>query len=115
MRGCERVSEGERYVQLEKMDDLVRMMATSMSPPPLHHVKMGKKHVYLLPASMGLGRAVIYFVEAKEAVEKKYVVYDTIHDKVSFSDEISTKPSLKHFSVVEIKAQNILPKRALKQ
>jgi len=108
-------SEKERYVQLEKLDDLVKMIAASMSPPPLHHVKAGKKHIYLLPASMGLGKAVIYFVEVKEAVEKKYVVYDTIYDKISFSDEISTKPSLKHFSVVEVKAQNILPKRVLKR
>jgi len=45
----------------------------------------------------------------KEKVEKKYIVLDTVHDKISFSDELSTKPSLQHFSIVEVQAQNILP------
>jgi len=98
-----------KYVQLEKLDDIIKMMSASMRSPPLHHKKVKDGHIYFLPASLALGKAVIYFVKVKEKVEKKYIVLDTIHDKISFSDELSTKPSLKHFSIVEVKAQNILP------
>ena len=108
------MSEEIKYVQLGDFEDMVKMIVTSMRPPPLHHVKVGEKHVYFIPASLGLGKSVIYFVEMKEGIEKKYVVYDTMQDKFSFSDEISTKPSLKHFVIVEVKAQNILPKEMLK-
>ena len=102
-----------RYVELGKLEDIVKMIATSMSPPPLHHIKAEDRHVYFIPASLGFGRAVIYFVKRKEEVQEKYVVYDTIHDQISFSDEVSTKPSLKHFFIVEVKAQDILPKDVL--
>jgi len=98
-----------KYVQLEKLEDIIRMMSASMRSPPLHHKKVKDGHIYFLPASLALGKAVIYFVKVKEKVEKKYIVLDTIHDKISFSDELSTKPSLRHFSIVEVKAQNILP------
>jgi len=98
-----------KYVQLEKLDDIIKMMSASMRSPPLHHKKVKDGHLYFLPASLALGKAVIYFVKVKEKVEKKYIVLDTLHDKISFSDELSTKPILKHFSIVEVKAQNILP------
>ena len=97
-----------KYVQLEKLEDIIKMMSASMRSPPLHHKKVKDGHIYFLPASLALGKAVMYFVKVKEKVEKKYIVLGTIHDKISFSDELSTKPSLKHFSVVEVKAQNIL-------
>ena len=102
-----------KHVQLGKLEDLVKMMATSISPPPLHHVKAGDKHIYFIPASLGMGKAVIYFVKSEEAIEKKYVAYDTIHDKIAFSDEVSTKPSLKQFLIIWVEAQNILPKEVL--
>lgn len=98
-----------KYVQFEKMEDIIRMMSASMRSPPLHHKEAKDGHVYFLPASLALGKAVIYFVKVKEKIEKKYIVLDAVHDKISFSDELSTKPSLRHFSIVEVKAQNILP------
>ena len=101
------------YIQLEKMDDLVKMIVTSMRPPPLHHVTIGKKNFYFIPTSMGIGRTVIYIVEQDEKIEKRYVVYDTMQDTFSYSDEISTKPSLKHFVIVEVKTENLLPKNLL--
>lgn len=107
------MSEEIKYVKLESFDDLVKMMISSMRPPPLHHVEVKDKHVYFLPASLGFGKSVIYLVGMVEKVEKKYVVYDTIQDKFSFSDEIGTKPSLKHFVIVEVKDQNILPEGVL--
>jgi len=106
--------DGEiNYVQLEKLEDIIRMMSASMRSPPLHHKEVKDGHIYFLPASLALGKAVIYFVKVKEKVEKKYIVLDTVHDKISFSDELSTKPSLKHFSIVDVKAQNILPRDIL--
>ncbi|MFX0198747.1 MAG: hypothetical protein ACFFCW_21705 [Candidatus Hodarchaeota archaeon] len=103
------MDEEIKYIRLGNFEDMVKILVTSMRPPPLHHLKTMEKHVYFIPASLGVGKAVIYFVEMKEGVEKKYVVYDMMQDKFTFSDEISTKPSLKHFVIVEVKAQNILP------
>ncbi|PIX24584.1 MAG: hypothetical protein COZ69_05760 [Deltaproteobacteria bacterium CG_4_8_14_3_um_filter_45_9] len=98
-----------KYVQLEKLEDIIKMLSASMRPPPLHHKEIKDGHIYFLPASLALGKAVIYFVKTKEKVEKKYIVLDMVRNKISLSDELSTKPSLKHFSIMEVKAQNILP------
>jgi hypothetical protein len=98
-----------KYIQLEKLEDIIKMISASMRSPPLHHKETRDGHVYFLPASLALGKAVIYFVKVNKKVEKKYIVLDTIHDTISFSDELSTRPSLKHFSVVEVTSQNILP------
>jgi len=103
------MSNDVSYVQLEKMGDIIKMMGASMRCPPLHYVEVKGEHVYFLLASLSLGKPMIYFVKVKEKVETKYIILDMIHDKISFSDELSTKPSLKHFSIVEVKAQNILP------
>jgi|GEM_PF-1626705 len=97
------------YVQLEKIGDIIKMMGASMRSPPLHYTEVKGEHVYFLLASLSLGKPMIYFVKVKEKVETKYIIWDMIHDKISFSDELSTKPSLKHFQIVEVKAQNILP------
>lgn len=107
------MSEEIKYIKLGNFEHMVKMLVTSMRPPPLHHVKVGDKHLYFIPASLGLGKAVLYYVEMKKGVEKKYVVYDTMQDNFSFSNEISTKPSLKHFVIIEVEAQNILPKDML--
>lgn len=60
-----------------------------------------------------MGKAVIYFVKIKDKVEKKYAVLDTVHDTISFTNELNTKPTSKYFSIVEVKAQNILTKDIL--
>ena len=62
---------------------------------------------------MALGKEIIYSVKVKEKMEKKYIGLDTIHDKISFSNELSTTPSLQHFSIVEVTSENILPKDAV--
>jgi hypothetical protein len=103
------MSEEIKYIKLGKFEDVIKMLVTSMRPPPLHHFNTGKKHVYFIPASIGLGKSVIYFVEREEAIVEKYVVYDTMQDKFSFSDKIMTKPSLKYFVIVEVEEQNVLP------
>lgn len=107
------MSDEIRYIRLGKLEDIIKMIVTSMRPPPLHYLNAGKKHVYFIPASLGFGSSVIYFVVLKKPIENKYIVYNTMQDKFSFSDEISTKPSLKHFVIVEVKSQNILPKGVL--
>jgi len=107
------LSDEVKYVQLEKLEDIVRMMSASVRAPPLHHKEVKNGHIYFLLASLALGKSVIYFVKVKEEVEKKYIVLDTVHDKISFSDELSTKPSLQHFSIVEVTSENILPMEAV--
>jgi len=101
------------YIQLEKLEDIIRVISASIRAPPLHHKKVKDGNIYFLPASLALGKSVIYFVKVKEEVEKKYIVLDTVHDKISFSDELSTKPSLQHFSIVEVTSENILPRNAV--
>jgi hypothetical protein len=55
-----------KYVQLEKLEDIIKMMSASMRSPPLHHKKVKDGHIYFLPASLALGKAVMYFVKVKE-------------------------------------------------
>jgi len=103
------LNEKVHFIQLEKLEDIIRMMSTSVRAPPLHHKEVRNGHIYFLPASLALGKSVIYFVKVKEKVEKKYIVLDMVNDKISFSDELSTTPSLQHFSIVEVTSENILP------
>lgn len=107
------MDEELKYVELEKLEDIIRMTSASERSPPLHHKEVEDGHVYFLPASLALGKAVIYFVKTEEKVGKRYIVHDMVQDQISFSDELSTKPSLKHFQIVEVKEQNILPKQVL--
>jgi len=93
-----------KYVQLEKLDDIIKMMSTSMRSPPLYHKEVKGGHVYFLPGSMA-----IYLVKVQEKVENKYIIVDTLKDKISFSDELSTKPSLIYFTIVEVTSENIIP------
>ena len=102
-----------RYVQFERLEDIIKMMSASMRAPPLHHKEAKDGHICFLPASLALGKEIIYFVKLKEKMERKYIVLDTVHDKISFSDELSTTPSLQHFSIVEVTSENILPKDAV--
>jgi hypothetical protein len=97
------------FLQLDKLDDLVRMMASSMRAPPIHHTKVKGEHVYFIPASMGLGKSIVYFFKSNEEIKERYVVLDAVNDKISFSDELSTKPTLQHFPVISVKTQNLLP------
>lgn len=97
----------------EKLEDIIKMMFPSMMSPPLHHKEVNDRHVYFIPVSLALGREVIYFVKMKEKVGKKCVVLDMFYNKMSFSDEFSTRPSLKHFQIVEVKAQNVLSTEAV--
>jgi len=99
------------YIQLERLEDIIRIMSTSTRPPPIHRKKVEDGHVYFLPASIAVGKSIIYFVKVKEKVEIKYIVFDRIQDEISFSNELSTKPSLSHFSIVEVTSENMLPRR----
>lgn len=100
-----------KYVELEKLEDIIRMTSTSEHSPPIHHKEAEDGHIYFLPASLAFGRAVIYFVKIKEKVKTRYILHDMVNDKISFTDEMNTKPTMKQFQIVEVKAQNLLPKQ----
>ncbi len=97
-----------KYIQLIDVDNLLTLMINSMRAPPLHHMSIKKKHVYFLPASIGLGESVVYFAVSDQKIDKKYVIYDTINDRIEYSDKISSKPTSKSFPVIEVEDQNIL-------
>lgn len=92
-----------KYIQLANMDNLLTLLINSMRPPPLHHIAVKKKHVYFIPASIGLGQSVVYFAISDQKMDKKYIIYDTINDRIEYSDKISNKPTSRSFPIIEIK------------
>jgi len=103
-------SEVESYIELEKLEDLVKIIAVAQRSSPIYYVKLGNTHVYFLPATLGFRGFLIYFIKTETEVKEKYIIYDAINDKISFSNETPTKPSLSYFIIVKVKAQNVLPK-----
>ena len=97
-----------KYIQLANMDNLLTLIINSMRPPPLHYMAIKKKHIYFIPASIGLGQSVVYFAISDQKMDKKYIIYDTINDRIEYSDKISNKPTARSFPIIEIKDQNIL-------
>jgi len=59
-----------KCVQFEELEDIIKMMSASMRAPPLHHKEVKDGHIYFLPASLALGKEIIYFVKVKEKVER---------------------------------------------
>ncbi|RLI04553.1 hypothetical protein DRO26_04365 [Candidatus Bathyarchaeota archaeon] len=97
------------YIQLKKMEDLIRLVVLSPTPFIQHTIIEGK-HVYFVQGTLSLGRPVIYFFQGAEEIQKKYVVYNRFKDEVGYSDQPSSDGQTVSIPIIEIEKTNLFEK-----
>lgn len=99
------MSEQVRYVQLKDLDDMVRFVAFSPTPF-LQHIEIKGKHIYFIQAIFRRG-VILYYIERREKIPEKYIVFHRLSGKITFSDVVSTDANLSHIPILEVHRQNV--------
>lgn len=97
-----------KYVRLKSLEDLVKIVVASPMSFIQHYFD-GKDHFYFINVLFAGGGALIYFVKAKEGVDRKYIIFDPIRGRIIFSDSISTDANARTIPLIEVEGQNVLP------
>ncbi len=100
------------YIELDELDDLIRLVAFSPTPI-LHHLKLKKGHMYFARVAFRGESLLVYYLVTDRVVSGKYVVYNFLRGSIEFSDTVSTDTGLRHVSVLEVSSQNIFSKEML--
>ncbi|MFQ5762837.1 MAG: hypothetical protein ACE5PO_07360 [Candidatus Bathyarchaeia archaeon] len=96
------------FSQLASLPDLVRLV--SVSPTPfLEHASMGGKDVYFIHAITLAGPPMVYYVELREKLTNKYIVFNRYKDEITFSDTLGSDPQSAYIPILEVKRTNIFP------
>lgn len=101
-----------RFVQLESLRDLVMLVASSPTMNVIQHLRTGGGHLYFIIGGT-LREIFLYFVKEDEAIDGRFVVYNTYSGEMSFSEKLRTDPNLTSIPVVEIRNQDLLPEDLL--
>lgn len=102
-------SDKIRYVKLSKLEDLVRL-STAHGLSFIYHLKVNKGHLYFVYTS---NANIISLVVTDRGIEKKYIVYNTFEDKVTFSNEFNPNTKSNYIKVLEVEKQNIIPEELI--
>jgi len=97
------------YVKFKRLEDLVRLVALSLTPI-IQHTTIKNKHVYFIQSVPLLGRPLIYFFESDDEIEKRYIIYNKFKDEISFSDKLSTDGQSVSIPILEVEKTNLLKK-----
>lgn len=97
------------YVQLKRIEDLVRLTALSITPM-VQHITLEDKHIYFVQSVPLLGRPVIYFFEGKEKIDKNFIIYNRFNDEITYSDKLSTDGQSVSIPIIEIERTNLFEK-----
>lgn len=100
------------YIELDELDDLIRLVTYSPTPI-LHHLKLNGGHMYFARVAFRGESRLVYYVVTEKVVSGKYVVYNFLKGSIEFSDTVSTDTGLRHVSVLEVSSQNIFSKEML--
>lgn len=94
------------YVQLKRIEDLVRLAALSITPM-VQHITLENKHVYFIQSVPLLGRPIVYFFEGKEKIDKNFIIYNRFNDGITYSDKLSTDGQSVSIPIIEIEKTNL--------
>lgn len=102
-----------KSVEVLTWEDLT-LMVVQMPAPVIHRIKRGKEFVYFTYFQLVPARTmVIYYLRSNERIKQRFVVYDRIHSSVSFGDKLTTGPNLIHVPIVDVKKEDVLPKKLI--
>ena len=96
-----------KLIEVEAMRDLISLSAGPMgSVNRVHHLKIAGKHLYVLIGGVP-GSVVLYYIILDEITER-YIVYNNLLDKISYSDTKESNPQTMHIPIIHIKRQNLV-------
>jgi hypothetical protein len=108
------MSQKTVFTKFKSLEDLVRFIAFSPTPF-LHHLDMEGRQIYFIQI-LGLGGApVIHYVEKKDEVKGKYIVYNRFRDTISFSDKLGSGGQETYIPILEIEYTNVFSEFPLKK
>ena len=100
------MSQNALFAQFEDLGDLVRFSSFSATPF-IHHVEIGKKHIYFLQILGMGGRSMIYYVERDEEIKGKYIVFNRFTDETTFSNKFESGGQTVLIPILELKRTNV--------
>ena len=95
------------YIQLKKLEDLVRLVSSSQTLF-LQHIALNGKHIYFIQSMLSLSKPMVYLYQDMKPIEKKYIIYNRFKDEVAFSDIASTDGQSVNIAILEIENTNLL-------
>jgi hypothetical protein len=88
------------------LEDLVYFVALSPSPL-LQYVEIEGKHLYFVQTIAFFGPSTIYYVETKEKIPNKYVVFNRYQDKITYSGQLGTDPQAVYIPILQVEKTNL--------
>jgi hypothetical protein len=101
-----------KYVQLQSLRDLVMFVASSSTMNVIQHLPSDGTHLYFIIGGT-LREIFLYFIKTEEALDGRFVVYNTYTGEIEFTERLRTDPNLTSIPIVEIKNQDLLPAELL--
>jgi hypothetical protein len=102
------LSKEGRYVQLQNLEDLVKMTAGSPTAF-IHHLEHEKKHIYFISVIFGGGGSLTYYVKLDEEVGKKYITFNSVNGRIEYRENFAMDANVIYVPIIEVKTQNVLP------
>ncbi len=104
--------ETTSYIQLKTLEDLVHFVALSPSPF-IQYIDIGGRPVYFVQTIAIFGPPTMYYVEVKERIPNKYVVFNRYQDKITYSDQLGTDPQVFYIPILQVEKTNLFPRYPL--
>ncbi len=101
-----------KFVQLKTIRDLVMLVASSPATNVIQHLENDGKHIYFVIGGT-LSEVFTYLVNLEEAIEGKFITYNSYKGEVGYSEKIASEPNMNSFPLIEIENQNLVPKDML--
>jgi len=102
------LSKEGRYIQLQNLEDLVKIIAGSPTAF-IHHLDFEKKHIYFVSVIFAGGGSLTYYAKLDEKVDKKYVTFNTVNGKIEYREAFAMDANVVYVPIIEVKTQNVLP------
>lgn len=97
------------YIRLKTLEDLIYFV--TLSPAPLlQYVEIEGKHIYFIQTIAIFGPSTMYYVETKEKIPNKYVVFNRYQDKITYSDQLGTDPQAVYIPILQVEKTNLFHK-----
>ncbi|MBQ03307.1 hypothetical protein CL673_01135 [Candidatus Bathyarchaeota archaeon] len=97
-----------KFVHLKTLRDLIMLVASSPSMNVIQHLQNGEFHLYFIIGGT-LNEIFLYFVREAEAIEGKFVTYNSYTGEIGSSEKVAKEPNQNSFPLVEIENQDLLP------
>lgn len=102
------MSKEGRYIQLQNLEDLVKIIAGSPTAF-IHHLDFEKKHIYFVSVIFAGGGSLTYYVKLDEKVDKKYITFNAVNGKIDYREAFAMDANVVYVPIIEVKTQNVLP------